>query len=227
MRDSELSPTAQFDVVLFDLDGTLIDSAPGIVASLTDTFRHFGWDVPARSELMNFIGPPLIESFRSRLGLDEEAAWEMLRVYRQDYRRDGAFDAAIFPGVVNLLEQLRAAGLPLAVATSKPEGQAVRVLEHFKLDSLFAVIRGASEDETRSTKALIVAEALNDLGDAGYACQNPVLVGDRIYDVEGATTNGIPAIIVNWGYGSPVEAVSALATVDSADELREMLLGFG
>jgi phosphoglycolate phosphatase len=224
MNALESLPTTQFDAVLFDLDGTLLDSAPGIVASLEDTFRHFGWEVPARSELMHFIGPPLIESFRSRLGLDEEAAWEMLRVYRQDYRRDGAFDAAIFPGVVSLLGQIRAAGIPLAVATSKPEGQAVRILEHFKLDSLFAVIRGASEDETRSTKALIVAEALSDLRMAGHAFENPVLVGDRIYDVEGAITNGIPAIIVNWGYGFPEEAAAALATVDSTDELRALLL---
>jgi phosphoglycolate phosphatase len=149
----------------------------------------------------------------------------MLRVYRQDYRRDGAFDAAIFPGVVSLLGQIRAAGIPLAVATSKSEGQAVRILEHFKLNSLFAVIRGASEDETRSTKALIVAEALSDLRKAGHDFENPVLIGDRIYDVEGAITNGIPAIIVNWGYGFPEEAAAALATVDSTDELRALLLG--
>lgn len=217
--------TSPYDAVLFDLDGTMLDSAPGIIDSLEDTFRHFNWDVPPRSELMHYIGPPLIESFRTRLGLDEEHAWETLRVYREDYRRDGAFDAAIFPGVVGILEQLNAAGVPVAVATSKPETQAVRILEHFELSSMFTVICGATEDETRSTKSAIVAGALSGLRQAGHAAERAVLIGDRVYDVEGAAANNIPSIIVEWGYGSPAEAVGAVATVYSADQLRNLLLG--
>jgi len=213
-----------FDAVLFDLDGTLIDSAPGIIDSLEQTFRHFGWAIPPRSELMHYIGPPLIDSFRHRLGLDEADAWEMLRVYREDYRRDGAFDAAVFPGVLGLLEQLRASEIPLAVATSKPESQAVRILAHLDLSQYFAVISGASEDETRSTKADIVSVALTGLRDMGHLASRAVLVGDRVYDVEGAAAHGIPAVIVEWGYGSPHEAVGAASTVYSADQLRAFLL---
>lgn len=213
-----------FDAVLFDLDGTLIDSAPGIVESLEETFRHFGWAIPPRSELMHYIGPPLIDSFRHRLGLDEQDAWEMLRVYREDYRRDGAFDAAVFPGIVGVLEQLCANGIPLAVATSKPESQAVRILDHLDLSQYFAVIRGASEDETRSTKADIVATALNGLREAGHSASRAVLVGDRVYDVEGAAAHGIPAVIVEWGYGSPQEAIDAASTVYSTDQLRAFLM---
>lgn len=213
-----------FDAVLFDLDGTLIDSAPGIVESLEETFRHFGWAIPPRSELMHYIGPPLIDSFRHRLGLDEQDAWEMLRVYREDYRRDGAFDAAVFPGIVGVLEQLCANGIPLAVATSKPESQAVRILDHLDLSQYFAVIRGASEDETRSTKADIVAAALNGLREAGHSASRAVLVGDRVYDVEGAAAHGIPAVIVEWGYGSPQEAIDAASTVYSTDQLRAFLM---
>lgn len=225
MSSTQQAPARSYDSVLFDLDGTMLDSAPGIIDSLLDTFRHFGWEAPSRAELMHYIGPPLIDSFRTRLGLDDESAWETLRVYRQDYRRDGAFDAAIFPGVVGILEQLQAAGIPVAVATSKPESQAVRILEHFKLDSLFTVICGATEDETRSTKTAIVAEALRGLRDAGFPSERPVLIGDRIYDVEGAAANDIPSIIVEWGYGSPEEAVGAVETVYSADQLRSLLLG--
>lgn len=219
-----MSSSQPYDCVLFDLDGTLIDSAPGIIDSLEETFRHFGWSVPPRSELMHYIGPPLIDSFRNRLGLDEADAWETLRVYRQDYRRDGAFDAAIFPGIVGVLEQLQLAGVPLAVATSKPEGQAIRILDHLDLHRFFEVISGATEDETRSTKADIVAHALVGLRNAGHPTARPIMVGDRIYDVEGAAAQGIPAVIVEWGYGSPVEAVDAVATVCSADQLRLFLL---
>ena len=214
-----------YTCVLFDLDGTMLDSAPGIIDSLEDTFRHFSWPVPPRSELMHYIGPPLIDSFRNRLGLDEADAWETLRVYREDYRRDGAFDAAIFPGIVGILEQLQAARIPVAVATSKPETQAVRILQHFEIDGFFANVSGATEDETRSSKTAIVAHALNGLREAGHDISRPVLIGDRIYDVEGASANGIPAIIVEWGYGSPDEAVNAAATVYSADQLRGILLG--
>lgn len=219
-----MSSSAPFDAVLFDLDGTLIDSAPGIIDSLEETFRHFGWALPPRSELMHYIGPPLIDSFRNRLGLDEADAWETLRVYRQDYRRDGAFDSAIFPGIVGILEQLQLAGVPLAVATSKPESQAIRILEHLKLAEFFTVICGATEDETRSTKSDIVAQALIGLRKAGHPTTHAVMIGDRIYDVEGAAAQGLPAVIVEWGYGSPAEAVDAVATVYSADQLRAFLL---
>ncbi len=219
-----MSSPQPYDAVLFDLDGTLIDSAPGIIDSLEETFRHFGWAVPPRSELMHYIGPPLIDSFRRRLGLDEEDAWETLRVYRQDYRRDGAFDAAIFPGIVGVLDQLSSAGVPLAVATSKPESQAIRILDHLNLSKYFAVISGATEDETRSTKADIVGHALIGLRNAGHSTDRAILVGDRVYDVEGAAAQGIPAVIVEWGYGSPTEAVDAVATVYSADQLRTFLL---
>lgn len=225
MTNAQQFASSPYDCVLFDLDGTMLDSAPGIIRSLSDTFRHFGWDVPPRSELMNYIGPPLIESFRVRLGLDTQAASEALRVYRQDYRRDGAFDATVFPGVIDVLESLKQAGIPIAVATSKPETQAIHILEHFKLSSFFAVICGATEDETRSTKPDIVAHALSGLRSAGYASNRPVLVGDRVHDVEGAAANGIPSIIVDWGYGSPDEAVGAVATAYSAEQLRTMLLG--
>lgn len=219
-----MSSPHPYDAVLFDLDGTLIDSAPGIIDSLEETFRHFGWAIPPRSELMHYIGPPLIDSFRTRLGLDEADAWETLRVYRQDYRRDGAFDAAIFPGIVGVLEQLQLNDVPLAVATSKPETQALRILDHLQLRHFFTVVSGATEDETRSTKADIVAHALIGLRNAGHSTERAILVGDRIYDVEGAAAQGIPAVIVEWGYGSPAEAVDAVATVCSADQLRTFLL---
>jgi phosphoglycolate phosphatase len=219
-----MSSLQPYDAVLFDLDGTLIDSAPGIIDSLEETFRHFGWAIPPRSELMHYIGPPLIDSFRNRLGLDEADAWETLRVYRQEYRRDGAFDSAIFPGIVGVLEQLQLARVPIAVATSKPESQAIRILDHLNLAKYFTVICGATEDESRSSKSDIVAHALIGLRNAGHPTSHAIMIGDRVYDVEGAAAQGLPAVIVEWGYGSPAEAVDAVATVYSADQLRAFLL---
>lgn len=219
------SVNRSWSCVLFDLDGTILDSAPGIIDSLIDTFTHVGIPVPPRDELMHYIGPPLITSFRERLGLSDEQAHETLRIYREDYRKDGAFDAAVFPGVLGLLESLKAAGVPLAIATSKPAVQTERILDHFNLTGLFDVVSGAGEDEKHSSKAEIVASALTRLTESGADISRAIMVGDRIYDVEGAAAHGVPSIIVEWGYGSPEEAKGALATVYSADQLREFLLG--
>ena len=217
--------TRNWTSVLFDLDGTILDSAPGIVQSLVDTFTYLGVSVPPQEELMHYVGPPLLDSLRNRAGLGEEAAQQALQIYRRDFRKDGAFDSAVYPGIIGLLESLVAAGIPLAIATSKPEAQANRILDHFNLSQYFAVVAGASEDETRATKTAIVGHALEELTKAGHDITATVMVGDRIYDVEGAAAFDVPSIIVEWGYGSPQEAKGAMTTVYSTDRLRELLLG--
>lgn len=217
--------TRTWSSVLFDLDGTILDSAPGIIDALTATFEHLGLPVPSRDEFMAYIGPPLLASFQERAGMSAEEAREALTIYRNDYRRDGAFDSAIFPGVVGLLDSLRDAGVPLAIATSKPEDQARAILDHFELTDYFTVISGASEDDARTSKAHVVGHALSELVSSGADTSQSVLIGDRIYDVEGAAAHNVPTILVEWGYGSPAEATGAIATVYSADRLRELLLG--
>ena len=129
------------------------------------------------------------------------------------------------PASAGLLERLHAAGIPLALATSKPEIQATRILEHFGLAKYFDVITGATEDESRSAKADVVEEALRRLGERGVDLGHTVMVGDRQYDVEGAGAHGLPTILVEWGYGSPAEAAGAIAVVHSADQLSSLLLG--
>ncbi|AGW40364.1 HAD superfamily hydrolase [Leifsonia xyli subsp. cynodontis DSM 46306] len=158
-------------------------------------------------------------------GLTEAGAREALSAYRVHYAEHGALDSAVFPGVRGLLQRLSAAGVPLAVATSKPETQAVRILEHFGLAQYFEVIAGATDDESRSAKADVVAEALRRLTAADVGVGHAVMVGDRLYDVEGAAAHGLPTILVEWGYGSPAEAAGAIAVVHSTDQLSALLLG--
>jgi phosphoglycolate phosphatase len=217
--------TRSWTCVLFDLDGTLTDSAPGITSSLVRMFETLGQPVPSPAQLVEYVGPPLLESLQTIGGMSEAQSREALTVYRADYSEHGAFDSAVYPGIRGVLQRLHAAGIPLSIATSKPEGQAARILEHFDLAQYFDVITGATDDEVRSAKADVVAEALRRLGERGVDLAHTVMVGDRSYDVEGAAAHGLPTIMVEWGYGSPAEAAGAIAVVHSADQLSSLLLG--
>jgi phosphoglycolate phosphatase len=215
--------TRTWSAVLFDLDGTIVDSAPGITSSLARTLATLGLPVPDAAGLLEYVGPPLLESFKLRAGLDEDAARHALDVYRTDYN-DDATNTAVFPGMAGLLERLHKAGIPIALATSKPEAIAGIILEHFDLAKYFTAIVGATEDESRSAKSDIVAEALRRLREQGVDTSHSIMIGDRGYDALGAAAQGVPTILVEWGYGSPAEARDAIGTVYSADQLAKKLL---
>jgi phosphoglycolate phosphatase len=224
MPTQTIAPARTWSTVLFDLDGTIVDSASDITASLAHMFTELGLDVPSDEVLRSYVGPPLLDSLRLTAGFDDAEAWEALNVYRDHYA-DHVLRSPVFPGVAGVLERLHAAGVPVALATSKPESMAREVLDHAGLTPYFTEITGASDDEELSTKADVVREALRRLREQGVDVSNPVMVGDRGYDTLGAGANGVPTILVEWGYGSPAEASDAMAVVHSTDQLRNLLLG--
>lgn len=223
------SPTAArpaWSSILFDLDGTLVDSAPGIVDRLARTLSDLGLPVPDQAGLLAYVGPPLLDALREFAGLSEERAWEALHLYREKARAEGAESGlTVFPGVLDVLRRVHAAGIPLGLATSKPESQAFAIIEALGVRDLFTAMCGASEDEVRSAKTDVVAEALIRLRAAGADTSRPVLVGDREHDVSGGAANGVPTIFVDWGYGTDAEAAPALARAANPDELTRLLLG--
>ncbi|MCS0500133.1 HAD hydrolase-like protein [Protaetiibacter mangrovi] len=213
-------PTA----VLFDLDGTIVDSAPGILSTLAYTYEHLRMPVPPVEELMKWIGPPILESFRDFAGLDEDESRYALAIYRERYREVGVFEASAYPGVPEAIRVIQRAGLPISLATSKPESAAHAILDRIRLSDAFTEITGASEDETRSDKADVVAEALRRLAARGVDVRTrPLMIGDRVHDVEGAAEHLVPTIFVGWGYGAPEEAEGAVAVVETAGELLAAL----
>jgi phosphoglycolate phosphatase len=224
MPTQTIAPPRTWSAVLFDLDGTIVDSAADITASLAHMFTELGLEVPSDDVLRSYVGPPLLDSLRLTAGFDDAEAWEALNIYRDHYG-EHVLRSPVFPGVAGVLERLHAAGIPIALATSKPESMARTVLDHAGLSEYFTVITGASDDEELSTKADVVAEALRRLQANGVDTTNAVMVGDRGYDTLGAGANGVPTIMVEWGYGSPAEAGDALAVVHSTDQLRSLLLG--
>ncbi|CAD5989223.1 HAD hydrolase-like protein [Agreia sp. COWG] len=214
-----------WSTILFDLDGTITDSAPGILHRLARTLEILGHPVPPPSELVKFVGPPILDGFRAVADMDAAGAQDALVVYRGLAASDGPqADSVVYDGALDLLRSLHAAGVPIAITTSKSEVQAVRILQHLGVDGLFATITGSSEDETRSAKADVVEEALVRLRAAGVDLSNTVLVGDRHHDIEGAAVHGIPTIMVEWGYGSPAEAAGAIDSVSTMQQLAALLL---
>jgi phosphoglycolate phosphatase len=214
-----------YSCILFDLDGTIVDSAPGITATLAYMFEQLGRPIPTPRELLKYVGPPLLDSFRDYAGFDAAQSAEALAIYREKYLNVGAYDATQYPGVGLVLKAVHESPVPMSLATSKPETPATLILEHFNLARYFDIITGASDDEVRSAKKDVVAEALGRLAAMGADISRPVLVGDREHDVQGAAANGVPTIFVEWGYGSIAEQAGSVAVVSTPEELQTLLLG--
>jgi len=206
--------------ILFDLDGTLTDSGEGIINCAAMTLERFGLPVPSREQMRVFVGPPLHETF-VKFGIPEEKADEAIAIYRQRYVPIGAYENVPYPGIRELLETLQKNGHRLYVATSKPEAMSVKILEHFDLAKYFTKICGAATDRSRNTKEAVIAYLLEETGEAG----NMIMVGDTVYDVNGAKALGIPCVGVAWGYGevADMENAGAIAIAYSMDELLSIL----
>ena len=205
--------------ILFDLDGTLTDSGEGIINCAILALNHFGLPVPDRETLRVFVGPPLDETF-IKFGVPTDRTDEAIAVYRSRYTTVGKFENFPYPGIEDMLKKLRDRGHRLFVATSKPEGMSVEILEKFGLAGYFEMICGATLDGSRSKKADVIAYLLDRT-----AAENTVMVGDTAYDVVGAAAHGIPAIGVAWGYGSveDMKAAGAAAIAESVEQLTALL----
>ncbi|WP_198938121.1 HAD-IA family hydrolase [Mycobacterium sp. IS-836] len=210
-------------LVIFDLDGTLTDSAEGIVASFLHALSHIGAPVPEGDLAAQIVGPPMDDTFHAmELGEHADAA---IAAFRAEYGARGWAMNTLFDGIATLLADLHAAGVRLAVATSKLEPTARRILAHFELDRYFDVIAGASPDGSRKTKEEVLAHALEQLRPLP---DRVLMVGDRSHDVDGAAAHGIDAVVVGWGYGradfaetgAPAVGVTHAATIA---ELRRAL----
>jgi phosphoglycolate phosphatase len=208
-------------LVLLDLDGTLTDSAPGITASIAATYRTLGLPVPTPAELRSFVGPPITTSFPAH-GVPADRVTEAVRAYREEFVGRMVSGNSVYDGIPEVLARLRAAGLRLVVATSKPEVYARPICEAFGLTDLLDGVFGAPLDEATSTKAQVIAAALAAHPDA----EAVLMVGDREHDVHGAREHGIDTVGVTWGYAAPGElaAAGAVELVDAPGELARAVL---
>ncbi|MFZ2529363.1 MAG: HAD hydrolase-like protein [Rhodococcus sp. (in: high G+C Gram-positive bacteria)] len=221
-------PVLPSPVVLFDLDGTLTDSATGVINGYRHALATLGVEVPAGNPV-RLLGPPMTDSLRA-LGLDEEQVATGFAAYLDYYTETGWAENALFDGVAEMLDAVRSAGSRIAVATSKNEVIAERILEHFGIAGMFEFVGGASTDGRRRAKADVVAHSLSALslapvGAAAGGTAGVVMVGDREHDVHGAGRFGVPTVFVEYGYGAAEESDGAHTAVGSVAALERVLTG--
>lgn len=189
-----------YDAVLFDVDGTLLDSAPGILSTLREVFHTMGTDI-AGVDLMRYIGPPLRDTFAEYYP-DEARIEQATELYRASYAVRGCHICKPYPGAAAMLRRLRAAGLTICTATCKPTQVVTPILEEQGLAPLIDFIAGASMDTSRDTKAGVIRYVLDQPLLQG---KRALMVGDRHDDMRGAAACGLDAAAVLYGYGSRAE----------------------
>lgn len=213
-----------YNVILFDLDGTLTDSGIGITNSVKYSLRKFGIDMTDSEQQLNkFIGPPLHESFQMFCGFTKEESAKAVKYYREYYKETGLFENTVYEGIEELLVKLKESGRKIIVATSKPELFARQILDHFGLAKYFTYIAGANMDETRTNKLEVIAYALESCGIEDLS--NVIMIGDREYDIFGAKAIGVDSIGVLYGYGSLEELTNANATyiAEKVEDIYEII----
>jgi phosphoglycolate phosphatase len=206
--------------LLFDLDGTLIDSAVGITRCAAHAFERLGAPVPDDAVLRSWIGPPLRDSFAPLL-VDRARVEQAIELYRERYDVTGWTEHEVYAGIGDAIEALHAAGHCLAVVTAKNESYARRIVEHLPFGHRFVDVIGATPDGRLSHKPELIAEALARLGAAAREC---CMIGDRRMDIEGARHHAMRSVGVLWGFGSETELREAGAEclAVAPEELRPL-----
>ena len=214
----------KYTTVLFDLDGTLVDSGMGVTNSVKYALEKMGITPPERQELFKFIGPPLTVSFSTFCGFNEEQTTKAIKLYREYYSETGITECVLYDGIIELLDYLKKKGYDVALATSKPDIYATRVLESKGILPYIDYVGAASADEkTRATKEAVIEYTLEMCKEKSR--DKIIMIGDRHFDINGANNFGLDSIGVTFGYGSRAEIMTAGATyiVDSVDEIKTIL----
>ena len=211
-----------YKYVLFDLDGTLTDPSLGITNSIMHALEKMGRDVPPRESLYCFIGPPLAPAFQEFIGMTAEEAEQAVVFYRKYFSVNGLFENTPYDGITDALAKLKNNGITMAVATSKPEKFAARIVEHFGMADKFKLVCGATMDSSRSKKGDVIAYTLDQLGVAAEDKSSVLMIGDRHHDIDGAKENDLASMGVLWGFGDEEELKNAGADF-IAHDMDEMV----
>ncbi len=214
-----------YDLILFDVDGTLTDSGEGITKSVQYTLEKYGIIEPDLDNLRKFIGPPLIDSFMKYYGFSKDEAIRARNIFNERYQPIGWMENCPYEGIEHVLEELQKSGVMMGVATSKPEGVANKVLEYFDLKKYFSVICAAPNNGLNGEKPGRIRAAIEEAKALGCEAKNVIMVGDTRFDVLGAHECDIPCVGVTWGFcvEGEFEACDTEFVVDTMGELLDVL----
>ena len=214
----------KYKYILFDMDGTLIESSPGITRCVADTLKEFGIDKKPE-EYLNFIGPPFIVSARNILHFEEEKAMQATKLYREYFSKEEyLYDIKLFDGVIDMLETLKQRGALLFIATCRPKPFAQAIVDHYNLNKYFEIVGGLPIDTIGGEKADVIHEIFKNYPTSRK--EEYVMVGDRDQDMIGAKKAGIDAIGLRMGFAAPgeLEAYSPVYIADNISALKAFLL---
>lgn len=218
-----------FQYCLFDLDGTLTDSQEGITKSVQYALKAFGIEEPDLKKLTPFLGPPLQKSFMEIYGFSQEDAAKAVALYRERFAPIGIFENSVYPGIPDMLENLKEKGVLLAVASSKPECYVRQILAHFDVEKYFDVVVGSELDGRLSQKEEVVEEALKRLGILTIPVEKRktacAMIGDRKFDLQGAKAHFLTGVGVSYGYApvGELEEEGADYIAETVGELAQYL----
>lgn len=215
-------------ILLFDLDGTLTDPKEGITKCVQYALKHFGIESETE-ELMCFIGPPLVDSFKEFYKMSEDDALVAVEKYRERFRNIGIFENGVYVGISHMLSKCKDMGYIIGLATSKPEEFAIRILEKYELAKYFDEITGSTMDGSRNNKTDVIREAFARMNITECNLDEVLMIGDREHDIIGAKNCGIESVGVNFGYAldGELQAAGADYIVDSVNELEDLLERLG
>lgn len=210
--------------IFFDLDGTITDSAEGILNAFEYALSHYNIKIEDRKDLRKILGPPLHYSFMNFFGFKEDQKDEVISIYREYFSTKGIFENSVYDGIEDVIKALKDAGKTLVIATSKPAYYTEIILKHFNLDKYFTFVSGAEMDGSRAKKEDIIKYALDNMKITNL--DDVVMIGDREHDIKGANINGLQSIGVLYGYGNEKEFTDNGADfiVSKPDEILEILL---
>ncbi|MPM29509.1 5'-nucleotidase [bioreactor metagenome] len=210
-----------YDLVIFDLDGTILDTSEGIVSALKHTIAEFGFSIPPSEVLNTFIGPPVQDSLANYFKLDSIEAAEMAKLFRDRYKDNDLLLATPYEGIFQIMQTLLDHGMQLAIATYKREDYAIRLLHHFSFDSYTAIMHGSDFDGVMK-KQDIIRLCITEAGVADY--RRIVMVGDTYHDADGADTLGVDFIGVTYGFGyTSIQDIKCSRMVGCADIPNDIL----
>lgn len=209
--------------VLFDLDGTLLDTSEGIIDSVRYTISQMGYPELSYDTILKFVGPPIQNSLMNYLDVTPEVAQQGANIFRDYYKTNALFKASVYPGIMTLLSELKLIGVKIGVATYKREDYAIDLLKYFGIAEYCDIIRGA-DNENKYTKADIVEHCLKELGEDKH---NVLLIGDTDHDAKGAAEVGVHFSAVTWGFGYTKETSNisypCLALIDKVENLLQII----